>query len=722
VSTSPSVDRSIPSVRTQHYLLGVLGLGGCYALAAVASMSLAVYPTAPLFWPPTGIAVGVLFRWGLRYWPGVYLGVVLTGLTHGKLVAALVIGIGSTLSPVLAVVLLRLFRFDPALSRVKDLVLFVVFGALAAMFIPPTLAVAVLSFTDMIPPDEIGRSWIAWYLGDVAGLLIVGPIILTANRDAIHTIHRHDLVFVVGGLIVTSVLSVVVFAGLLPAPIRTPAIFLPFLAILVVGLTHGVALGMVHVLILSAAATFWTAAEQGPFGHYADPDVRVLMAGATMATAAIVTLVLATLTTQRDRVVRELAAAVGEYRALVEDNPALIVRFAPDGTVRYANDTFERFFGIPHATAIGRNVFEFARPADRAIILARLAEPEELRPFEFMHDTSTGERRIRWAARKLRLADGTVVEFHAVGLDVTAERRAEDDRRVLEHKLVETQRLEALGVLAGGVAHDFNNILTGIMGHTELAASTLPADHPARNYLTSALAAAARAGTLTRQLLAYAGKGRFVARPISLNDLILQTADLIRMTVPSQAEVRLELCSTIPTITADEAQIQQVVMNLVINAGEAIGETSGVITLTTGVREVCAAELQTSHASEALSPGLYVELTVSDTGSGMNEATRARLFDPFFTTKFAGRGLGLSAVMGIVRVHNGAIRVESQPGVGSQFTVLLPANPPAMEQPVMVHAAPLPPERLLPPGKERGLAQAVDDSLGGRKRVVSSEQ
>jgi signal transduction histidine kinase/CheY-like chemotaxis protein len=343
-----------------------------------------------------------------------------------------------------------------------------------------------------------------------------------------------------------------------------------------------------------------------------------------------------------------------------------------------------------------------------------LSEPYELRGIEYVHDTPTGTRTVRWAVRKVLPAQGEV-EFHAIGMDVTTERRTEAEHRAMERKLVEAQRLEALGVLAGGVAHDFNNILTGILGHTELAATTLPADHPARPHLETAVAGAGRASALTRQLLAYAGKGRYVPQPISLNDLIRQTVELLRLSVPKKVEVQLELPAALPNVIADEAQLQQMVMNLVINGGEAIGETSGTVTIATGVREVGPDEIHGTPPGGLPSPGRYVVLTVSDTGCGMDETTRKRLFDPFFTTKFAGRGLGLSAVLGIVRSHNGGIRVDSRPGLGSKFTVLLPAAPAGTSVPAKLAQMTPGPQPPLPDPGSRGLALVADDEPSVRR-------
>ena len=284
---------------------------------------------------------------------------------------------------------------------------------------------------------------------------------------------------------------------------------------------------------------------------------------------------------------------------------------------------------------------------------------------------------------RITTADGQN-EFQAVGIDLTERRQAESERAAIEREIQDAQRLEALGVLAGGVAHDFNNLLAGILGHAELAIAALPGGHAARDHLATVLSGIAQAGALTRQLLAYSGKGRFLLRSLDLNDLIAQITELLRLTLPKKVQLELSLIEDLPLVTGDDGQLRQVLMNLIINAGEAIGDKPGTVTVTTAVHELQMDAVSGGVYSPS-APGRFVELIVSDTGCGMDEATRAKLFDPFFTTKFAGRGLGLSAVLGIIRGHGGGIRVESQTGVGTRFIVLLPA---CSELPLCPIAAP----------------------------------
>ena len=264
------------------------------------------------------------------------------------------------------------------------------------------------------------------------------------------------------------------------------------------------------------------------------------------------------------------------------------------------------------------------------------------------------------------LVDGETHYHVSVDRDITEERRQQEH---MEH----TQRLESLGVLAGGIAHDFNNILAAIMGNASMAGKKFGDLPEAHKHLVRIEGASQRAAELCRQMLAYSGKGRFVVRPVNLSLMLKDIAKLLDVSVTKFAELDVDLAPELPAVQADATQMQQVIMNLVINASDAIGEQAGRISLRTGIVHAKHGELEQSYTGEMLAEGDYVFLEVSDTGCGMSEETRKKLFDPFFTTKFTGRGLGMSAVLGIVRGHHGAIVVESEEGVGSCFRVLLPA-------------------------------------------------
>jgi signal transduction histidine kinase/CheY-like chemotaxis protein len=251
--------------------------------------------------------------------------------------------------------------------------------------------------------------------------------------------------------------------------------------------------------------------------------------------------------------------------------------------------------------------------------------------------------------------------------------RAEEERRKLEVQMMEAQRLESLGVLTGGIAHDFNNLLMVILGNAELAINLLSPTSRARPKVKDIIRASERAADLCRQMLAYSGKGRFVVGRHDLSEIVQEMVQMLEVSISKKASLRYSFAAELPAVQADVTELRQVIMNLVTNASESLGDESGVISISTGVLECDRAYLHENHLGNKLSEGSYVYLEVSDTGCGMDEETQRRIFDPFFTTKFIGRGLGLAAVVGIVRGHDGAVEVHSEPGQGTSFKILLPA-------------------------------------------------
>jgi PAS domain S-box-containing protein len=271
----------------------------------------------------------------------------------------------------------------------------------------------------------------------------------------------------------------------------------------------------------------------------------------------------------------------------------------------------------------------------------------------------------------LRNAAGEIIGIIGTVRDITERKQEEEQRRQLEVQMQHAQKLESLGVLAGGLAHDFNNLLTGVLGNACLALQALPPGSALHDTIKDIETAALRAADLTKQMLAYAGKGRFVVQSVHLSQVVEEMAILLHSVISKKAALRFDFAAELPPIEADVTQARQIVMNLITNASEALGGNPGVVTLRTRLVDVDPASTATFFPSD-LAAGPYVSLEVADTGSGMDEATRARIFEPFFSTKFTGRGLGLSAVLGIVRGHRGAIKVCSEPGQGTTMQVLFP--------------------------------------------------
>jgi len=247
------------------------------------------------------------------------------------------------------------------------------------------------------------------------------------------------------------------------------------------------------------------------------------------------------------------------------------------------------------------------------------------------------------------------------------------ERKRTTEALAQTQKLESLAVLAGGIAHDFNNLLVGILGNAGLALMELSPASPARPTIEAIEIAGQRAAELARQMLAYSGRGRFLVEDVELNSLVEEMAHLLRVSIGKGVRLTFRLANDLPAVQADATQLRQVVMNLVVNASDAIGDSDGVVSISTSSIEATKELLADTYLSPELPAGRYVVVDVTDTGSGMDPETLSRVFDPFFTTKFTGRGLGLAAVLGIMRGHRGAIKVQSEPGQGTTFRLLLPA-------------------------------------------------
>ena len=333
------------------------------------------------------------------------------------------------------------------------------------------------------------------------------------------------------------------------------------------------------------------------------------------------------------------------------DNLEAIHGFSPGGF----DGRFQTFLDIIH-------------PDDRARFEEAMAlSLQERAPFEQEFRIQFPDGSEHWIARVGKVIcdrQGNPVHMVGLGIDIT-------ERRRLEQKLHQAEKIESIGLLAGGIAHDFNNLLTAIMGNASLVYDTVPG--AGRDLLDNVMTASRQAADLTRQLLAYSGLGKFVVVPVSVSLLVREIADRTLTMLPQTARMALELSEGLPLVNADKTQIQQVIINLLMNAAEAIGDGVGHIGVRTGEFSADEQFVWEDLPQDELKPGRYVYLEVSDTGCGMGTDTQSRMFDPFFTTKFTGRGLGLAAVSGIVRGHGGMIRVTSELGKGSTFRVLLPA-------------------------------------------------
>jgi len=378
--------------------------------------------------------------------------------------------------------------------------------------------------------------------------------------------------------------------------------------------------------------------------------------------------------TQRKQAERELQILSSRNQAILEAIPDIITEVDTSKVYTWANQAGIEFFG---EDVIGTEAsFFFEGEQDTYDTVQPLFDgAEDVFYVESWQRRRDGEKRLlAWWCRVLKDASGNVTGALSSARDITDLLRAEEDRLQMQRRVQQSQRLESLGVLAGGIAHDFNNILMSVLGNAELALTGLSPSAPARENLLEIMASSHRAADLCRQMLAYSGRGRFVTEAIDPMALVEDMLGLLKGTISKKALLNLNLGKNLPPMRGDASQISQVIMNLVLNASEAIGERSGVITVSTGATECSPEYLKETYGDENLAPGLYLTLEVSDTGAGMDKTTQGRIFEPFFTTKFTGRGLGLAAVLGIVRGHKGALRVYSEVGKGTTFKILFPVS------------------------------------------------
>ncbi|MCK8603602.1 hybrid sensor histidine kinase/response regulator [Desulfoferrobacter suflitae] len=412
-------------------------------------------------------------------------------------------------------------------------------------------------------------------------------------------------------------------------------------------------------------------------------------------------------TTDRKLAEKALVESEAKYRAIVEDQTELVSRFLPDGTLTFVNQAYCRFFEENAAELVGQKFWHHVPAADQEMFRQYLSG------FSPQKSVNTIEHRVvnrrgeifwqQWNDRAIFNEEGDIIEFQAVGRDITERKVAEQEKQKLEAELRHAQKMEAIGTLAGGIAHEFNNILGIILGNAELAADDIPQWNPAKLNLDQIKTASLRAKDIVQQLLTFSRKREENRRPIDLVLVVEEAVKFLRSSIPTSIEIRSNISNEECIITADPTQIQQIMINLSTNAAHAMEDRGGILQFS----------LQKSTLSEAngenepkLDAGRYVVLEVSDTGGGIPAAVVNRIFDPYFTTKEAGKGvgMGLAVVHGIVQSHGGHILVESGREAGTKFKLFFPATDAAMDPAEEQHED-------IPRGTERILFVDDDESL-----------
>jgi PAS domain S-box-containing protein len=378
-------------------------------------------------------------------------------------------------------------------------------------------------------------------------------------------------------------------------------------------------------------------------------------------------------------VVRERIAKEGvleeRYRALVHDAHDFIYTHDLEGNITSINKTGEAITGYRSDAPVRPNFFTFVASEHHEILrrnLQALAKGESPPRFELPLLAEGGRSVILEIGLRAVYQEGRAMEVQGIGRDITERKQSEAQRLTMERNLQESQKLESLGLMAGGIAHDFNNLLTAILGNASLARTESGSNLSAQSYLSEIEKTSLQAAELCNQMLAYSGMGHFEVVPMDLSALIEEMRHLLQISVHKKISVHFDLAKNLSPVDADITQMRQVILNLVINASDAIGDQSGGIRIVTGSMRIDQTSLLRDFVTQTPPLGWYDYLEVTDTGCGMSAEIKAKIFDPFFTTKDTGRGLGLSAVLGIIRGHKGALKVSSELGRGSTFTLLLP--------------------------------------------------
>ena len=367
---------------------------------------------------------------------------------------------------------------------------------------------------------------------------------------------------------------------------------------------------------------------------------------------------------------RQLQESLELFQLVINNVPARIAYVDRSNTLIFVNERVNEHLGLTVEEAVGRKTTEILAPDYVDSVMPYALKAYKTRqnvvfdvPMKLHNGTEIIERSYYFP----HIIDDQVEALFMLHMDVT-------DIKRTEASLKKSQKLESLGILAGGIAHDFNNLLVAMLGQNSLALAKIEEDHPARRHIVQSIVASERASTLTQQMLAYSGRGAFTIGALSLNELIAKNLKLFEVSIPKSVQLVTHLSAELPLIEADTAQMQQLIMNLIINAGQAIGENNGRITITTGIKTYTAQDGEFWEITgDELVPGRYVSVQIQDDGVGMDEATKNQIFDPFYTTKDAGTGLGLAAALGIIRGHKGGVHLYSELGVGTVFHLLFPA-------------------------------------------------
>src|SRR5881394_359570 len=614
-------------------------------------------------WPPTGFAIASLLLFGWRYWPAILAGAFLANATtHIPLLAAAAIGCGNAGEALVGAYLMRGRTKLDEPGAVRNLTLL---AAPGGALVSAATGVAALAAAGLLGPvGGVLPAFALWWGGDVVGALIVVPLVLTWATPLPWFAGRRTqlevVALVVGAVLVSFLLLGRLFPDSFLPPSSYPYLLFPFvIAAAIRGGPRGAALA---TLVVAFVAIGLAAQGGGPFA------LRTLPATATLllvyiAVLAMTGLVLGAESAHRRHAESALLDAHENLRAIIQSSPLAIYTLGHAGTVLTWNVAAERLYGWRAEEVLGRTL-PTSPEGEQLVLRNNVLGGHAMTGMEVQRRRKDGSSiTINLSLAPLHGPGGSIVGVLAIAADLTALRQLEVQYR-------QSQKVEAVGQLAGGIAHDFNNILTAILSTTQLLLKELPRDAATARRDVEEIAASAKRGSgLTRQLLAFSRRQVLELKSVDLNALIQEQERMLRRLIAAHIELKTTLAD-VGTVRVDAGQIEQVLLNLVVNARDAL-PLGGVITIGTVNLDVARPNV---HEHVPVAAGHYVQLTVSDTGVGMDANTKAHLFEPFFTTKEPGKGtgLGLATVYGIVKQTGGYIWVESAPEQGSTFKILLP--------------------------------------------------
>ena len=672
-----------------------------FVLAKLGLMVASVNPSATPVWPPSGLAIAALLIFGHRIWPAVLIAAfAANATTAGSLTTSAAIAVGNSLEAIVGVWLINAWSNgrDTFASPV-GVAKFALICLGPSTMISATIGVVSLSLAGYADWAKFSGIWTTWWLGDLTGALVFAPFLVLWAEPAEPTAGRPPLAEALAIFAAAVAAGVVTFGPLFEQGLyRDPLSFLIIVPLLWAALRAGQSETATVAVILSSIAVWGTYVGSGPFVR-ADVNASFLLLLMFIIIITVPSLTLAAAVAQRrrteaqlrrshhelDRLVAERSAELADkerqFRLLVQGvTDYAIYMLDPDGNVRSWNFGAERIKGYRAEEAIGMHVSAFHTEDDRRAGLPQRALDEARRVGVFKHEGLRVRRDGSrfWASVVIHpIYDdaGAVIGFAKVTRDVTAQREAEERLQQSRDQLLQAQKMEAVGQLTGGVAHDFNNLLTVILGNLESAERQIEtqaaADLPRlQRAIGSAIRGARRAATLTQHLLAFSRRQPLMPKPIDPNTFIDSEIEFLQRTLGERIKVEPVLGKVLWHIEADESQLAAAILNLAVNARDAMPRGG---TLTLAARN---ADIDADHCASNpdARPGQYVEIAMTDTGTGMPKDVVARVFEPFFSTKSAGEGtgLGLSQVYGFVNQSGGHVAIESEVGRGTTVKLYFP--------------------------------------------------